>query len=366
MKYFFVLGRNPELSYAEICAFLQTKNKSFDKIYFKENILVLNFKEGLDLDIQSLGGTIMLGNIEFEGNSNEFQRYLNDWFVKEEKFSYSLVGNYKDKVHQILDIKFRREKVKARFKGATKKLSLQNGSFVEFPSGDKVYFYLKKEDLVLFGESTQKYDPEQTEFRDMNKPFRREELAIDPKLARILINLSGAEKDKTFLDPFCGIGVFLQEAALLDMNVIGVDIDKKATEQAKENLIWLQENYNKKFSYRLIKKDSKDLEAVKFDCVATEPNLGELVKKKFSDEDAKKYLSKFQKFIIPILKNIKNLKNPEGKIAITFPRVRNFSVDLEAVCQETGLKVSNLKDTKFPIREFRKDNFVEREVILLE
>jgi hypothetical protein len=37
----------------------------------------------------------------------------------------------------------------------------------------------------------------------MQKPIRREELAISPRLAKILINLSGAKKNNLLLDPFC-------------------------------------------------------------------------------------------------------------------------------------------------------------------
>lgn len=366
MKYFFVLGRNPLLSYAEIVSYLKNRQIAFQKIYFKENLLVLEISSDFKINVNNLGGTVFIGEIKFEGTEQKFSKFLSDWFIDEQKFSYSLVGNYKDKAHEILDLKFKREKAKAIFKGASKKIILQNGSYIDLPKADFIYFYLKLENEIFFGRVTQEYSSSEVKFRDMKKPFRREELAISPRLAKILINLSGALEGKTMLDPFCGVGVFLQEAVLLNMNVIGVDIDKTAIEQAKANLVWLQENFSKKFDYSLIRTDSKKLDNVKFDCIATEPNLGELVTRKMSDKESQDFIEDFEIFIVPILRNLKKLKKENGKIAIIFPRTRNVSVNIQNVLRETGLKMCKIEEVEFPIREYRSDSRVEREIILLE
>jgi putative methyltransferase (TIGR01177 family) len=57
---------------------------------------------------------------------------------------------------------------------------------------------------------------------------------MHPKLARALVNLSGARKE--MLDPLCGTGGILIEAGLAGLEVHGSDIDPKLLADAKRNL----------------------------------------------------------------------------------------------------------------------------------
>jgi tRNA (guanine10-N2)-dimethyltransferase len=50
---------------------------------------------------------------------------------------------------------------------------------------------------------------------------------MDSKLARCMVNLSRAQKNKLLLDPFCGVGGILLEAASIGCKVIGCDVSKK-------------------------------------------------------------------------------------------------------------------------------------------
>src|SRR3989338_5542659 len=52
--------------------------------------------------------------------------------------------------------------------------------------------------------------------RDYQRPVRDEQQGmIPPKVAQIMLNLSGAGKGDSVLDPFCGIGTIVQEGLLL-------------------------------------------------------------------------------------------------------------------------------------------------------
>ena len=59
--------------------------------------------------------------------------------------------------------------------------------------------------------------------------------AMHPKLARAMINLTGI-KSGFILDPFCGSGGIMIEAALMGMQPIGFDIDENMVARAKVNL----------------------------------------------------------------------------------------------------------------------------------
>jgi putative methyltransferase (TIGR01177 family) len=58
--------------------------------------------------------------------------------------------------------------------------------------------------------------------------------AINPRLARAMINLAGAERE--ILDPFCGVGGILLEASTIGLNAKGIDISSAMIARAKLNL----------------------------------------------------------------------------------------------------------------------------------
>ena len=77
--------------------------------------------------------------------------------------------------------------------------------------------------------------------RDQARPARDAKVGmLPPKLAQILINLAGPLPDNArVLDPFCGTGVVLQEAALMGYQVYGTDISERMIDYTQKNLEWL-------------------------------------------------------------------------------------------------------------------------------
>lgn len=60
--------------------------------------------------------------------------------------------------------------------------------------------------------------------------------SMDPILARALVNVAGARPGATLLDPMCGTGGFLLEAALVGARVVGVDAQQKMVRGTRRNL----------------------------------------------------------------------------------------------------------------------------------
>ncbi|RBI63322.1 TIGR01177 family methyltransferase [halophilic archaeon] len=60
--------------------------------------------------------------------------------------------------------------------------------------------------------------------------------SMDPLLARALANVAGARPGATVLDPMCGTGGVLVEAALVGARALGVDAQRKMARGAAENL----------------------------------------------------------------------------------------------------------------------------------
>lgn len=96
--------------------------------------------------------------------------------------------------------------------------------------------------------------------RDRERPMRDAKVGmLPPKLAQIIINLASSEikpsenQQKTLLlDPFCGTGVTLQEAMLMDFDIYGTDIDPRMIEYSIGNLAWLDKLYPNVGDYRRI------------------------------------------------------------------------------------------------------------------
>jgi tRNA G10 N-methylase Trm11 len=101
--------------------------------------------------------------------------------------------------------------------------------------------------------------------RDRNRPNRDPKVGmLPPKLAQIIVNLAiGLQSTETFqaicdipsdqpipkahfnnhllLDPFCGTGVILQEAAIMGYDCLGTDIDQRMVQYSTDNIEWLKQ-----------------------------------------------------------------------------------------------------------------------------
>lgn len=134
-------------------------------------------------------------------------------------------------------------------------------------------------------------------FRDRRRPRRDARNGmLPPKLAQTMINLARGAVNKnstnlitpslhcaqhaTLLDPFCGTGVILQEAALMGLTVYGTDLNPQMVDNTKTNLDWLKSTHRLEFSPQLSAGDATNfnwqtwMKPNKIDLVATETYLG--------------------------------------------------------------------------------------------
>lgn len=103
---------------------------------------------------------------------------------------------------------------------------------------------------ILVAESTGAQNITALAARDQGRPKRDAFVGmLPPKLAQIMINLTGVGSDQdnnksstryTVLDPFCGTGVLLQEALLLGYDVYGTDLSDKMIDYSRINLEWIK------------------------------------------------------------------------------------------------------------------------------
>ncbi len=364
MKYLFILGRNPELSKLELKEFFKGKIKSSEE---KDTALILDL-EYLEKDsLKKLGGIIRIGKILLETSEKNLEKDLEKieiYSEKSNKLTYTLweYSSYSEELKEYLKNRLKSEKIKANYKGLNREIKMQE-NFLRIPSSktlNKEYFLFSSKDKEYFGEITEFPNSEEIEKRDIEKPVRREELAISPRLSKIMINLANLKEGETLIDPFCGIGVILSEALLQKIKVIGIDKDKSAIQGAEKNLKWFK---FKKDNYLLFNSDSTKIKIPKGDSIVTEPDLGETFKKIPTKEKAKKIIKEFEALIEKTINNLK--ENTENRIVFTSPYIRigkkRISCDIEKICKNTRTKLI------FPgIPEYRENQIVGRKIYVLE
>jgi len=354
MKYLFILGRNIELSLEEL-------KSVFGKFEFEKckNAIVAELEYFDKSILNKLGGTIAIGEVICKINELEKKQI---YFEEKNNFTYCIwdFSQHTNLVSEILKKKFRKEKLKASEKNIYEEMNLQDGGKVNVLNSkrkiNEEYFVFED----FFGKVVKTTDYKSIEKRDMKKPHRRESLSISPRLAKIMINLSGAKKHETLLDAFCGIGVILQEALLRNIKVIGIDKDKNAISQAKENLEWFK---FEKQDYKLIYSDSAKAKIKKVHAMASESDFGKILKKIPTTEYAQKTIDNFEDLMIKVINNLKN--NIKGRIVFTAPKIKTIkkrlSCDFEKIANKTDYKIMQ----GFPIPEFRKNKIIGRDVIVL-
>lgn len=315
MHYLFIIGRNKELSIAEL-------ESSLHGVRFLKNAEAVLYKGSLPSPPQEfldkLGGTVEVIEIIEEGIAmNRIEASIIDYLKKicsgrTGKCNFGLnVIPWRKKSSTL---KFLLPRIKKTLRALGIKANFMNKDFQNVSA-----VFAKKQGLAESGMNISIIDEGEGKFalgfsvalqnidayskRDYGKPFRDANVGmLPPKLAQILVNLAthgamqgGKEQAvKTILDPFCGTGTLLMEAMLMGFPVVGCDSDARMVAGAQKNIEWLTKNFpaaagttHKVFQKNAAAIISQEVNAKSFS-IATEPHLGPPL----SDFPARAFLEK--------------------------------------------------------------------------
>ncbi|MDD4902801.1 MAG: methyltransferase domain-containing protein [Patescibacteria group bacterium] len=374
MKYFFILGNNPALSAAEIISVLRPEK---DARLAAGNVLLLeNPATDAAKLIKRLGGTIKIGVIAatVDRHNNEAIKTAILKIIEDDlsergetnkyRFGLSLYGQSKLPVFPIgLAVKkiLKQKGVSCRL--VTSKEKTLSSVVVEqnIISKRGIEIVLIEDGGQMHLGYTEAVQPfKELSFRDFGRPKRDDQSGmIPPKLAQIMLNLSGkidggrsldvthpvpqthpgceaqpplprgeaghpSREGTSLLDPFCGSGTILMEAALMGVkNLIGSDISEKAISDTKKNFAWLGEKIsNIKYQISNIKlfdipaaEISQKVAANSIDAIVTEPYLGP----QRGHIDPIKTKIELEKLYSAALAEFKKILKPDGRVVMIFP-----------------------------------------------
>ncbi|MDR0373277.1 MAG: THUMP domain-containing protein [Nitrososphaerota archaeon] len=157
-----------------------------------------------------------------------------------------------------LEIKLGRQ-ILSQTPGVTVNLKNPDKTFIGIITSNKLVLGLKLTDITSKTFS---------ERRPRKKPFFHPS-AMPSKMARCMVNLAHAKTESVLLDPFCGTGTSLIEAAFIGCRTVGVDAQRRMILGTKKNLVHFGIE-----AEGLILGDSRKIPLVKVDAVVTDPPYG--------------------------------------------------------------------------------------------
>lgn len=207
--------------------------------------------------------------------------------------------------------------------------------------------------------------------RDYGKPHRDAKNGmLPPKLAQVMINLSGVNSG-TIFDPFCGTGTVLMEGMLMGRSVIGSDIAPKMVDYCEKNCEWLKGEFGISASptFRVFERDARFLNKntllEKIDAIITEGYLGKLFSKLPSDLEQEMSFRELANLHLNWLSAACPLLSAKGKIVMCTTAYRigqklNHFPHFEELVHKAGYKI--LANFSYS----RPDQIVARDIRILE
>lgn len=177
---------------------------------------------------------------------------------------------------------------------------------------------------TIYAKTIAEQDIESYTIRDRGRPRRDARVGmLPPKLAQIIINLAGNNADPPatrLLDPFCGTGVVLQEALLLDYNVYGTDLEQRMINFSRANLEWLKQQFGYRGDTELATGDATTFHwRSPIDRVACETYLGQPFNSFPASEKLEQVRNTCNTIIEKFLTNISQQLSPDARLCIAIP-----------------------------------------------
>ena len=367
MQYAFVLGREPALSTAEIIAALQTADAGFDAkdSTFTPSVMLATVAKELDAEFfHRLGGSIKMARVVKETQSvdEDLLKFLEAASEgKSLDFGLSLYDLGAEPARARMFGKWLKPlslELKKRLKesGRSVRAVMADGLALTSVQVDKNKLVGKgAEFLILAGAkktwlartiAVQAF--EDFSERDFGRPRADAKSGmLPPKLARMMVNIAGGPQDEPLLDPFCGSGTVLNEAATLGYRILlGSDLSPKAIDDTRANFAWLVKERGLKVKFDAIVCDVKDLptelDPASVGTIVCEPFLGPPLKGDESDQKIHHIYLELMGLYRRAFDAFSKILKPGGKVVFVFPVFGSKHINLLREFEDYGFRAEGL------------------------
>jgi tRNA (guanine10-N2)-dimethyltransferase len=313
---FLLLGNNPTLPYSECASILKSNSIPFKELERLDEVLIVSAPTRACQVVARQAGLVRRACILLAESAKTPEAML------EAIDSLDFKGILKSRMSFAVRVKG----VKGHSKGLSitgleKELGRQimrkvQSAKVDLEEPEVLFYTIITNDRALFCRNVVEVEERGfSQRRPGSRPFFHPS-SIHPRLARTMVNLSGARPGSGFLDPFCGSGGILIEAGVIGCRLVGLDIDPRMTDGSKENLRALGLN-----SADICVSDARHIPLRQIDSVATDPPYGRSSSTRGNDTFV---------LVEKSLEAIASLLKPRSKICIAVPSeidAREFRLD---------------------------------------
>ena len=365
--YIFIYGKDHALSLAEL------KARYPDALIDVEGdgFVVMTIDKKIDQqEFNCLGGQMKVGLVKLKVAKEGVVESLLEVLVADHEsgklnYGVSLYGWPERNLRSVL------LELKRAFKGAGVSSRFANQNFENISSAQYKGLSKGKEVLVCrqgsdyyVAEVVGAQDIDAYSKRDYDKPFRDMKVGmLPPKLAQIMINLSGC-KGKLW-DPFCGGGVLVMEGLMMGHEMLGSDINEETLEGAARNIEWVKQEFGLKTDTKLFVHDATDpVGDDSFDGIVFEGYLGPPQYRRGYKRELTSIVVELEKLYVDFFKAIKaaSFKGPI-LLALPFFVAKDGDLSLDKVmskAEKMGFKKS------IHLKYVRNDQQVGREILKYE
>jgi tRNA G10 N-methylase Trm11 len=396
MRHFLVFGAHPRLSLAEFRALkpslprpaLVSRGAAVDDPDW----------DGKEL-MDRLGGTVKLGDVVKEVPVDQWSADCAADIIEsharadEIVFGWSVFGGSKSvraeleraplRIKRLLKERGRR----CRWVTAGRSSSPSPAAVAKAGLTDKGYDFVLfiSDRIIRIGLTTHVQNADAWSRRDYGRPCRDERAGmLPPKLARIMVNLARVDKGGVIIDPFCGSGTVLMEAALATDagRIIGSDNDARQIASSKKNNAWLaKQGILKKTDadrFRVFVSDARTLgkriKPESINAVVTEGSLGPPLRGSESKAALEKNRDEISALWNSSLKALRPLLKKGARLVIAWPSFKTAGgiarVSLDADVQALGYRIMNplegWEHANDPLVYHRPGQKAARRIVVLE
>jgi len=401
-KYISILGRQPIIGIAEL-------ERLYGSVRWFSPLSAI--VESRDFDFNRLGGSQKAGVVVAELRGNNWHNisrqvvkaYESAWSGVEHKITLGIsVYGFDDVPSREVQQTGIILKKKLRSRGVSLRLLPNSENALNTAtshhnklglSDNKVELLIVKSsnDAVIVAESVGAQNITALARRDQERPKRDAFVGmLPPKLAQIIVNLGVGEigvgdwdsKADTLrvLDPFCGTGVVLQEAALMGYSIYGTDNNPKMIDYSEQNIDWLAANFHLLASKSSTPNSQPTIALADamtahwqspIDVVATETYLGQPFSAPPSPPKLAEVRGNCENIIRSFLQNIGNQIEPGAPLCVAIPAWKDVEGNFTHLPLTRDIETLGYKRVQFStinpkdLLYHRDDQVVARELLVL-